>query len=146
MATISSVSSTLLQSAVSQTSSSTTVNASTTSYSPSSTVSLKGATPAPLTYNASGQLGSSQISQLEQAINTDISNTIAGLFSGTSNAVDTVLNNPPVVGSTSVQSSSSSATTPDAQAAQGLLDAQNVINSTLSSLSSSSGDGSSSSF
>jgi hypothetical protein len=54
-------------------------------------------------------LGSSQISQLEQAINTDISNTIAGLFSGTSNAVDTVLNNPPVVGSTSVQSSSSSA-------------------------------------
>jgi hypothetical protein len=146
MATISSVAPTLLQSAVSQVLPSTSVNSSKNLSSPSATVSLGNATPAPLTYNASGQLGASQISQLEQAINNDVSNTLAGLFSGssTSGSGSDALSQALVGAGATTPSANTSA----AQAQQSLLNAQKLVNDTLSSLfsdtstdSSSSSDG-----
>ncbi|BBP01394.1 hypothetical protein [Sulfuriferula nivalis] len=132
MATISSVAPTLLQSAVSQVLPATSASTSKSLSSPSATVILGNATPAPLTYNASGKLANSQIAQLEQAINNDVSNTISGLFSGTS--TDSSAVGLPGLTNSPAGNAAASANTPAAQAEQGVLNAQMVVNETLASL------------
>ena len=67
----------------------------------STTVSLGNGVATPLTYNSRGQMSSTQLAQLEQAVATNLNNTLSSLFSanpgssGASNAPGGVASGTP---------------------------------------------------
>ncbi len=153
MTTISSIASSVLQNAMTQVSDSPTSAATptqsagssstpaTSTASDNTSVTLGSTASTPLTYNSLGKITSAQITQLEQAINNDITNTIDNLFSGTSqsssnssSSIFSSLVGLPGSSSTSTTSTSSSSTSLANQAAQDVLNANSVVNDTLASL------------
>ncbi len=162
MSTINSLGNAVLQSALQQVlgqtgntgSTTSTTTSSSTSNAGSTTVSLGNTPPTgSITYNAAGKLSSSQVSALEQAISKSAGSTVNALFNQTSSSsagsssLSQLLNTGSASGSgnsslaslislvNGAQTSNASTTqVTQAQATQDVLNAQQTLNNTMSSL------------
>jgi hypothetical protein len=161
MTTISSLTSSILQNALNQTTSTTSQSQSASSLdaelaqifsaSDNTTLSLGSSTSTPLTYSSTGKMTQTQAEQLVQAIDASVANTVSELFgsssSDSSNSSTSTLFD--LMGSSSTSTSNSSdlssllsaaypSTSSASNPTQTILDAiassQNTVTKTLSSL------------
>jgi hypothetical protein len=138
MTTVSGLAATILQSATSQVlgapNSSQPQSVRSGPAAPGTAVSLGSASSPSPTYNALGQLSSAQITQLEQAINTDVGNTVSALFSNSQSGATDQSSLYSVLAGLSSASNATAPATAASQAAQAVLNSQNAVNNTLASM------------